>query len=642
MLIMVFIKESENIMYDNFIISADDPTENIKLYEMRFVQNIISGCHLHSFIKPRKDSLISNVSIFSSLSSKNNKNNYHNFDETLDDKNELMAQSKEGILFRFEYDSSSSIPPIIQLAANRKNEDDKKLYDAVFNNMSAELFQKFLNQRGKISIFEGMKSIKYLFAEIDSEFLSKRPSGVKMTKSDFQIFQNAHRKFIFSEDKINLFKKWVNIFKINNIAISPIIFSMYYNVMQKMWVNDDNLVNFCRTLKKTKKNNNNDCDCNGYNDYENHYSNTNNYIYNYYTETNLTTENYAETNNIVIKAKNNLAEDFISFLDEKSKKYCERDFFGNLDDFLKIELLYNLISRGNNGEAAILYFLMKDSDEDFVKYVLNNFKAVYYTILIFSKYNSSLYKNMNYKGEYFKFLRTVIMEYSKNIASILTDVPNCPVNVVGKAFLAQTSSNVSLLKVYIMKEFMKYVNGIYKDNGFPLDEVQALNKNARGVFDVFQKILNIDRGEIFLSYESVCFITGLNQYYNDDYNTIENFLKFYLIMLFKSSLYYTNKGISETCFLEMFIQILISKVNSGENVTKMIKSLVKFGSMFYDEDFLLWFIYNNMSQYPDEFIIQRYTGEYAKISKLKSGTALYKALKSFKNFQITVDKTLQI
>lgn len=85
----------------------------------------------------------------------------------------------------------------------------------------------------------------------------------------------------------------------------------------------------------------------------------------------------------------------------------------------------------------------------------------------------------------------------------------------------------------------------------------------------------------------------------------------------------------------MFIQILISKVNSGENVTKMIKSLVKFGSMFYDEDFLLWFIYNNMSQYPDEFIIQRYTGEYAKISKLKSGTALYKALKSFKKFSIS-------
>lgn len=625
-------------MNNDFIISEDDPTENAEqLYEMRFIKNIISGCHLHSFIKPSKDSLISHINIFSSLSSKHNKENYHTFDETLDDKNELMAQSKEGILFRFEYDSGSQIPPIIQLAANRKNENEneKKLYNAVFNNMSAELFQKFLNQRGKISIFEGMKSVKYLFSEFDSEFLYKKPSGSKMTKSDFRDFQNAHRKFIVSENKVSLFKKWVNIFKTNNIAISPIIFSMYYDVMQKMWKNDDNLVSFCNTLRKIKNTYNNDCICNGYNDYENYYSNSNNYIYNYYTESGLTAENYAETNNIVIKAKNNLAEDFIIFLNEKSKNYCKYEIFDHLDDFIKIELLYNLLRKGKKGEAGTLYFLMKNSDKDFVKYVLNNFKAVYYTILIFSKYNSSLYNKANYKVEYFKFLRSVIIEYSKNIASTLTDVPNCPVGVVDKAFTAQTSSNVSLLRVYVMKEFMKYVNGIYKNNGFPLDGTQTLNKNARGVFDVFQKILNIDRGEIFLSHESVCFITGLNQYYKDDYNTIENFLKFYLIVLSKNNFCNGNKGISKTCFLEMLIQILISKVNSGENITKIIESLVKFSGMFNDENFLLWLIYNNMSQYPDEFIIQRYTGEYTNISKLKSGDALYKTLKSFEKFSIS-------
>lgn len=633
---MAFIKERKHLMYDDFIISADDPTENAEqLYEMRFVKNIISGCHLHSFIKPRKDSLISNVSIFSSLSSKNNKNNYHNFDETLDNKNELMAQSREGILFRFEYDSSSSIPPIIQLAANRKNEDDKTLYNTVFNNMSAELFQKFLNQRGKISIFEGMKSVKYLFSEFDREFLYKKPSESKMTKSDFRDFQNAHRRFIVSENKVSLFKKWVNIFKTNNIAISPIIFSMYYDVMQKMWKNDDNLVSFCNTLKSMKNTYNNDCICNGYSDYEHHYSNTNNYIYNYYTETGLTTENYAETNNIVIKAKNNLVNKFINFLDEKSKKYCKYELFSHLDDFLKIELLYNLINKGNEGGASTLYFLMKDSDENFVKYVLNNFKSVYYTVLIFSRYNSSLYNKANYQKEYFKFLRSVIMEYSENIASTLTDVPNCPVSVVDKAFTAQTSSNISLLRVYIMREFMKYVNGIYKDNGFPLDKVQSLNKNAKGVFDVFQKILNVDHGEIFLSHESICFITGLNQYYKDDYNIMENFLKLYLIVLFKSSFYNENKGISKTCFLEILMQVLMSKVNAGENVNEIIESLVKFGSMFNDENFMLWLIYNNMSQYPDEFIIQRYTGEHANISKLKSGDVLYKTLKSFEKFSIS-------
>lgn len=209
------------------------------------------------------------------------------------------------------------------------------------------------------------------------------------------------------------------------------------------------------------------------------------------------------------------------------------------------------------------------------------------------------YNKANYQKEYFKFLRSIIMEYSDNIASTLTDVPNCPVSVVDKAFTAQTSANVSLLRVYVTRELMQYLNGIYKNNGFPLDKGQTLNinKTARGVFDVFQKILDMSRSEIFLSHESVRFITSLSQYYKNDNNVMESFLKFYLIILYKSDFYIKSKeGILKTCFLEILTQILISKANAGANVTEIIESLVKFNSTFDDEDFLLWFTYNDMQQ----------------------------------------------
>lgn len=69
-------------MNNDFIISEDDPTEDAEqLYEMRFVKNLISGCHLHAFVKPSKDSLISHINIFSSLSSKHNKENYRCYND---------------------------------------------------------------------------------------------------------------------------------------------------------------------------------------------------------------------------------------------------------------------------------------------------------------------------------------------------------------------------------------------------------------------------------------------------------------------------------------------------------------------------------------------------------------------------------
>lgn len=101
------------------------------------------------------------------------------------------------------------------------------------------------------------------------------------------------------------------------------------------------------------------------------------------------------------------------------------------------------------------------------------------------------------------------------------------------------------------------------------------------------------------------------------------------MFLFKAGFSNGIKNISRTCFLEILIQSLKSKSSSGENVFEIIKSLVKFSEKFNDEKFMLWLINNNMSQYPDEFIIQRYIGEYGTISKLKSDTDLYKVFKSF-------------
>lgn len=613
-------------MPEDFIISENDPTKNAELlYNMRFVKNIISGCHLRSFAKPNSSSLISNINIYSSLSSKTDKRNYHLFNETLDNRNELMAESREGIFFKFNYDSKSKIPPIVQLVANSKNEDDKKLYNIIFSNMSIELFQKFLKQLGKISIFEGIKSIKYLFIEFDNKFLAKKPSDLKITRSDFKAFQDIHRKLILSDDRIELFKKWVNIFKTYDVAISPVIFSMYYNVMRKMW-DDNNLSGFCTTLLKMKNMYDNDYSLdNYYNACCSNYSNNNNYIYNYYTETGLTTRNYTEENNIVIKAKNNLVENFINFLKNKSD-----NFFNSLDNFLKIELLYNLINKGNSGEACLLYSMMKNGDENFVEYTMNNFESVYRTVLLLSRYHSTPSNDRSCMEENLKFLYTIIREYSENVTSCFTDVANYPINIIDKAFEAETLFNVSYLKKYITREFIKYFHKKYGADDYILYKPKVSNNKTKNILNIFQKILKGSRGEIFLSSETVNFITDLKKYYvNSDNNTEEVFLKFYLMFLFKAGFSNGIKNISRTCFLEILIQSLKSKSSSGENVFEIIKSLVKFSEKFNDEKFMLWLINNNMSQYPDEFIIQRYIGEYGTISKLKSDTDLYKVFKSF-------------